>query len=96
MIPKPGKDGNGLAKSYPVISLLKSLGKMVEEVTAMLVTALCETTGRFHPGQYGCRTQRSAVDAVGVTIAQTQEAWDRSCITGDLLMDVDAAFPNVA
>ena len=95
-IPKPGKDDYGLAKSYRVISLLNCPGKMVEKVAAMLVSAHCENTGGFHPGQYGCRIRRSAVDAVGVVSAQTQAAWKRGCITGALLMDVAAAFCSVA
>lgn len=44
----------------------------------------------FHPGQYGCWTGRSAVDAVGVTIAQAQEAWCRGWVVGAFLMDVAA------
>ena len=46
-IPKPGKDDYGLAKSYRVISLLNFLGKMVEKVAVMMVSAYCEATGRF-------------------------------------------------
>ena len=76
-IPKPGRDDYSLAKSYRCISLLNCLGKMVEKVAAMLVSAHCERVRGFHPGQYGCRTGRSAVDAVGVTIEQVQEAWGR-------------------
>ena len=68
---------------------------MIEKVVAMLVSAHCKLTGGFHPGQYGCRSPRSAVDAVGVTIAQTQEAWGRGCVVGALLMGA-AAFPSVA
>ena len=49
-----------------------------------------------NPGLYGCRARRSAVDTVGVTIAQTQEAWSRGCITGALLMDVASTFSSVA
>ena len=94
-IPKPGKD-YGLAKSYRVISLLNCLGKMVEKVAAMLISAHCEITGRFHSGHYRCRVRRSAVDAVGVAISQTQEAWKRGQITGALILDVAAAFPSVA
>ena len=41
-IPKPGRDDYGLAKSYRCISLLNCLGKMVEKVAAMLVSAHCE------------------------------------------------------
>ena len=95
-IPKPGKDDYGLAKSYRVISLLNCLGKMVEKVAAMMVSAHCEAMGRSHPGQYGCRARRSAVDAVTITIAHTQEAWRHRRITGALLMGVAAAFPSVA
>ena len=73
-IPKPDKNDYGLAKSYRVISLLNCLGKMVEKVAAIMVSAHCKATGCFHPVQYGCRTRRSAVDAVGVAIVQTQEA----------------------
>ena len=65
-------------------------------VAAELVEAHCDRVQGFHPGQYGCRKGRSAVDAVGVTIAQVQEAWGRGCIVGALLMDVAAAFPSVA
>ena len=95
-ISKPGKDDYSLAKSYRCISLLNCLGKMVEKVAAELVGAHCDRVQGSHPGQYGCRRGRSAVDAVGVTIAQVQEAWGRGCIVGALLMDVAAAFPSVA
>ena len=33
--------------------------------------------------------------AVGATIAQTQEAWSRGCLTGALLMDVAANFQRM-
>lgn len=51
-IPKLGKDDYSLAKSC--ISLLNCLGKMVEKVVAMLVSAHYKAAGSFHPGQYGC------------------------------------------
>ena len=53
-------------------------------------------TARQPAGSPGCRVRRSAVDAVGVAIAQTQEAWRRGRVTGALLMGVAAAFPSVA
>lgn len=62
----------------------------------MLVSAHCEATPGFHPGQYGCRAGRSAVDAVAVAIAQTQEAWGRGRVTGALLVDIAVAFPSVS
>lgn len=63
-IPKPGKDNHGMHKSYRIISLLNCLGKVVEKVTAIMVSAHCKATGGFHPGQYGCRTIRPVVGAV--------------------------------
>lgn len=69
-IPKPGKDDYSVAKDYRVISLLSCLGEMVEKVVAILVSTHCELGRGFHLDQYGCRSHRSAVDAVGVMIAQ--------------------------
>ena len=95
-IPKPGKADYSYAKAYKVISLLNCLGKMVEKLAADLICVHCEALDKFHPGQYGGRPQRSAVDAVEVVIAQVQEAWKRGNIVKALLTDVAAAFPNVA
>jgi hypothetical protein len=96
VIPKPGKDNYGLAKSYRVISLLNCLGKVVENVVAVLVSNHCEREETLHPGQYGCRKRRSAVDAVGVLMAKVQEVWKEGRVAGALMMDVAAAFPSVA
>ena len=96
IFPKPVKPDYGLAKAYRVISLLNFLGKMVEKVAAYLISNQCEHLGCFHPGQYGSRPQRSAVDAVGLAIAKTRGAWSQGQIAGALLMDVEAAFPSAA
>ena len=95
-IPKPGKDDYSQAKAYRVISLLNCLGKVVEKTVAYLLSNQCERTGALHPGQYGSRPQRSAVDAVGLAMARTQQAWTQGKMVGALLMDVSAAFPSVA
>ena len=95
IIPKPGKDDYSAAKACRCISLLNCLGKMVEKVVADLISEHCEVAQGFHPGQYGCQARRSAVDGVGVAIAQIQEAWKRRVIAGALLIDVAAAFPSV-
>ena len=96
IIPKPGKDDYSAAKSYRCIPLLNCLGKMVQKVAADLISEYFEASQGFHPGQYGCRTKRSATDAVGVVIAQVQDAWKRGVVVGALLTDVAAAFPSVA
>jgi hypothetical protein len=95
-IPKPGKDDYSKVKSYRVISLLNCLEKVVEKVVAMMLSDHCKRKGTFHPGQYGSRRHRAAVDAVGVLMATAQEAWSRKKVVGALCMDVEAAFPSVS
>lgn len=95
-IPNPGKDDYTKVKSYRVISVLNCLGKVVERVVATILSDHCEWHGTFHPGQYGSRRQRSAIDAVGVLMTKAQEAWSWKKVVGALCMDVDAAFLSVA
>ena len=61
-----------------------------------LISTHSEAMGGFYRRQYSCRVKRLAVDAVGIVIAETQEAWRRGGIAGAFLMDVAAAFPSVA
>ena len=56
-IPKLVKGDYGLAKPYHCISLLDSLGKTVEKVAAMMVSAHREAAGGFYSGQYGSRAR---------------------------------------
>jgi hypothetical protein len=70
-IPKPGKDDYSKVKSYRVISLLNCLGKVVKKVVAIMLTDHCKWHRTFHLGQYGCRRNRSAVDAIGVLMVKT-------------------------
>jgi ribonuclease HI len=95
-IPKPGKSDYGLAKSYRVISLLNCLGKVVEKVIANMLSEDTDRGNLLHPGQYGGRRGRSAVDAAGVLMSTVQEAWSRGKVAAALMMDVEAAFPSVA
>jgi hypothetical protein len=71
VIPKPEKSNYSLTKIYRVISLLNCLGKLTEEVVANMMGKHCESHRTLHPGQYGCRRGRSAVDAVGTLIQKT-------------------------
>ena len=83
-IPKPGKDDYSKAKSYRVISLLNCLGKVVEKVVATMISEHCEREGTLHPGQYGSRKRRSAVDAVGVLMTEVQQAWGEGKVAAAL------------
>jgi len=62
------------AKSYRVISLLNCLDKVVEKVVATMISEHCGREGTLHPGQNGS-CKRSAVDVVGVLMAEVQHTW---------------------
>jgi hypothetical protein len=94
-IPKPGKKYYQLAKNYRVISLLSCLGKLIEKVTATLITNDAERRSVLHEGQFGGRWKRSAMDAAGVVVATVDEAWEQGDIAAALMMDVKRAFPTV-
>jgi Reverse transcriptase (RNA-dependent DNA polymerase) len=61
-------------KAYRVISLLNCLGKVIEKVAATALSRVCEEKELLYPGQFGCRKQRSAIDAVAKLIYITEKA----------------------
>jgi hypothetical protein len=83
-------------KAYRVISLLNCLGKVVEKVAATALSRLCEEKELLHPGQFGCRKQRSAIDAVAKLIYITEKAWENKKHLGALFLDVKGAFDYMA
>jgi len=64
VIPKPGKVDYSKARAYRVISLLDTLGELVERTAAHLIAEQLELKRRLYDGQYGSRARRSSVDAV--------------------------------
>lgn len=72
-IPKPNETSYDMAKSYRTISLLNCLGKVTERVVAELLSRHCEGQATLHPGQFGARTKRSAVEAVVTLISWVEE-----------------------
>jgi hypothetical protein len=71
---KPNKPDSSAVKAYKVISLLNCLEKVVEKVAATALSRVCEEKKLLHPGQFGCRKQRSAIDAVAKLIYITEKA----------------------
>jgi len=82
VIPTPGKPDYSRVRAYRVISLLDSLGKLVERTAAHLIANHLETNRLLHEGQYGSRVRRSTVDAAAVLMSRTQGAWKRKAVAG--------------
>lgn len=95
VIPKPGKPDYSKARAYHVISLLDTIGKLVERTAAHLISERLEMNHHLHYGQFGGRVRWTMVDAVAVLIYQTPQAWEKKAIAAALLMDVKSAFNNV-
>ena len=95
VIPKPGKSDYSKVWAYRVICLLYVISKLVERMVGHLIADHLERKKGLHEGQYGCRKQRSCIDAVGVLMNQTQQAWGEKNIAGALFMDVKTPFNNV-
>jgi hypothetical protein len=90
------KDEISAVKAYKVISLLNCLGKVVEKVAATALSRLCEEKELLHPGQFGYRKQRSAIDAVAKLIYTTEKAWGKKKHLEALFLDVKGAFNYIA
>lgn len=55
LLRKQNKSYYSQVKSYRVISLLSSLGKVAEKEAAELISDWCEKSGVLHQGQMGSR-----------------------------------------
>jgi len=96
VIRKPRKDDYTKLKAYRSISLLSCMGEVVEKVAAELLSPKDERRGLLSDGQVGSRKGRSAIDAAAIMVDRAHAAWTNGHITGELLMDIKAAFPSVA
>ena len=74
---------------------MSCLGKVVEKAAASLIADSLEEKGMLHPGQFGGRRKRSAIDAAATLIVQVEEAWKKKEVAGALMMDIKEAFPTV-
>jgi hypothetical protein len=61
---KPNKDDYSQAKAWRPISLLSTLGKLLEAVVAERISFVVETYGLLPANHFGARKQRSAEQAL--------------------------------
>jgi Reverse transcriptase (RNA-dependent DNA polymerase) len=69
---------------------------VVEKVTAIALSRLCEEKELLYPGQFKYRKQRSAIDAVAKLIYTTEKGWEKKKHLGALFLDVKGAFNYMA
>jgi hypothetical protein len=91
-IHKPSKTNWHATKFYRAISLVSTVGKMVETALANYLSLAGEEKGWWHKGQCGSRARRSTIDALAYLRGEVNKNRRRGRHTVVLMTDVAAAF----
>ena len=92
---KPGKEDYTAAKAWRPISLLATLGKVLESVVAERISHVVETYGLLPTNHFGARKQRSAEQALLLLQEQVYNAWRRRDVVSLISFDVKGAYNGV-
>ena len=92
---KPGKDDYTVGKAWRPISLLATLGKVLESVVAARISYAVETYGLLPTNHFGARKQRSAEQALLLLQEQILTAWRGRRILSLVSFDVKGAYNGV-
>ena len=92
---KPGKEDYTVAKAWRPISLLATLGKVLESVVAERISHAVETYGLLPTNHFGARKQRSAEQALVLLQEQIYTAWRGRKIVSLISFDVKGAYNGV-
>jgi exonuclease III len=92
---KPGKEDYTIAKSWRPISLLATLGKILESVVAERISHAVETYGLLPTNHFGARKQRSAEQALLLLQEEIYTAWRGRKIVSLISFDVKGAYNGV-
>ncbi|KZL81062.1 reverse transcriptase, partial [Colletotrichum incanum] len=92
---KPGKDNYTLAKAWRPISLLATLGKVLESVVAERISHAVEFYGLLPTNHFGARKQRSAEQALLLLQEQIYTAWRGHRVLSLVSFDVKGAYNGV-
>ncbi|SPJ70278.1 related to reverse transcriptase [Fusarium torulosum] len=92
---KPGKDDYTIAKAWRPISLLATLGKVLESVVAERISHAVETYGLLPTNHFGARKQRSAEQALILLQEHIFSAWRSRHVVSLISFDVKGAYNGV-
>ena len=92
---KPGKDDYTKAKAWRPISLLATLGKVLESVIAERISHMVETYGLLPTNHFGARKRRSAEQALLLLQEQVYAAWRGRKVLSLVSFDVKGAYNGV-
>ena len=92
---KPSKENYTIAKAWRPISLLATLGKILESVVAERISHAVETHGLLPTSHFGARKQRSAEQALLLLQEQIYAAWRGRRVLSLISFDVKGAYNGV-
>lgn len=92
---KPNKDNYTQAKAWRPISLLLTVGKLLEAVIAERISFAVETHGLLPTNHFGARKQRSAEQALLLLQEHIYAAWRGKNVLSLLSFDVKGAYNGV-
>jgi ribonuclease HI len=92
---KPNKETYNIAKAWRPISLLATLGKILESVVAERISHAVETHGLLPTSHFGARKQRSAEQALVLLQEQIYTAWRGRRVLSLISFDVKGAYNGV-
>ncbi|KAJ6436766.1 Chromo domain protein [Purpureocillium lavendulum] len=92
---KPDKPDYAVAKAWRPISLLSTLGKVLESVVAERISHAVETYGLLPTNHFGARKQRSAEQALMLLQEQIYAAWRGRRVVSLISFDVAGAYNGV-
>ena len=92
---KPGKEDYTRAKAWRPISLLATLGKVLESVIAERISHAVEAFALLPTNHFGARKQRSAEQALMTLQEYIHIAWRRQHVVSLISFDVKGAYNGV-
>jgi hypothetical protein len=92
---KPNKEDYTIAKAWRLISLLATLGKVLELVVAERISHAVETYGLLPTSHFGARKQRLAEQALLLLREQIYTAWRGRRVLSLISFDVKGAYNGV-
>lgn len=84
-----------MAKAYRPISLLPTLGKIVEAVMARRLSYWAETHHMLPDSQFGARPRRSCQQALTLLVEEIMAAWKNNKVVSMVSFDVKGAYNGV-
>lgn len=92
---KPDKPNYRLAKAYRPISLLATLGKILESVVAERISYAVEEFGLLPTNHFGARKKRSTEQALTLLQEHIYKAWRSKKVLSLVSFDVKGAYNGV-